>query len=332
VLYGGNGNDVLDGGNGSDYMVGGAGDDTYYVNYYYDTAREYSNGGTDTVLSSIGYYSLRSYVENLTYTGTGRFTGIGNMENNTITGGDGNDYLYGGFGLDTLYGGAGNDYLNGGSHSDTLYGGAGNDVLNGAGGADYMFGGAGDDTYYISNALGTANEDADAGTDTVLTFISSYTLTDNVENLTFTGYTGFTGTGNALDNVITGGIGDDTLYGRSGADILYGGAGLDNLYGEAGSDKFVFASTADAGVGTTRDVINDFQTGDLIDVSGIDADTTNPDDQAFTFIGADAFAGVAGSLRYAGGIVSGDVDGDAAADFEIQVVSAPTLGANDFIL
>jgi hypothetical protein len=35
---------------------------------------------------------------------------------------------------------------------------------------------------------------------------ASYTLSANVENMTFTGV-GNTGTGNALDNIITGGVG-----------------------------------------------------------------------------------------------------------------------------
>ncbi|EJZ16357.1 rhizobiocin/RTX toxin and hemolysin-type calcium binding protein, partial [Rhizobium sp. Pop5] len=49
----------------------------------------------------------------------------------------------------------------------------------------------------------------------------------NVENLSYTGSAGFTGTGNALDNVITGGAGNDVLNGGFGADSLIGGVGDD---------------------------------------------------------------------------------------------------------
>ncbi|MEJ2227988.1 MAG: S8 family serine peptidase, partial [Alphaproteobacteria bacterium] len=122
ALYGGDGNDVLDGGSGADYMVGGDGDDTYYISNPFDIVSEYSNSGTDTALSSIGAYTLTSYVENLTFTGTGNFTGIGNTLDNTITGGDGNDYLNGGLGLDTLYGGAGADVLRGAKGDDYMVG------------------------------------------------------------------------------------------------------------------------------------------------------------------------------------------------------------------
>jgi len=53
---------------------------------------------------------------------------------------------------------------------------------------------------------------------------------------------------------------------------------------------------------------------------------------AFTFIGAGAFTNVQGQLRYAGGVVQGDINGDAIADFAINVATAPALTATDFVL
>ncbi len=71
------------------------------------------------------------------------------------------------------------------------------------------------------------NEAAGGGTDTVLTNLATYTLGANVENLTYTGAVAFTGTGNTLANVITGGAGADTLTGGAntagGVDTLIGG-------------------------------------------------------------------------------------------------------------
>jgi serralysin len=63
----------------------------------------------------------------------------------------------------------------------------------------------------------------------------------------------------------------------------------------------------------------------------IDADTDGTaGNQAFKFIGATAFSGVDGQLRFAGGILQGDTNGDRRADFEIKIVGA--LLAGDVIL
>jgi Ca2+-binding RTX toxin-like protein len=71
-------------------------------------------------MTSLSSYSLPGNVQNLTYTGTGNFTGNGNGLANTITGGPGNDTLIGNGGNDTLIGGAGNDKLTGGGGADTF--------------------------------------------------------------------------------------------------------------------------------------------------------------------------------------------------------------------
>ena len=57
----------------------------------------------------------------------------------------------------------------------------------------------------------------------------SWTLGDNLENLTLTGSANLNGTGNSEDNVITGNSGANTLTGGTGADTLDGGAGNDTV-------------------------------------------------------------------------------------------------------
>ena len=101
-LYGGDGKDTLDGGEGYNTLYGGKGDDLYIVNHYWDDIREDRRGGTDTVETSLSFYWLDHNVENLTYTGSGEFKGIGNKLDNVIEGGSGDDTLTGAGGNDTF--------------------------------------------------------------------------------------------------------------------------------------------------------------------------------------------------------------------------------------
>ena len=138
--------------------------------------------------------------------------------NDVITGGSGNDLIFGGTGDNTLNGGAGDDLLVGGS-------GAGdNDMLDGGLDADTMVGLAGNDTYIVDDVADVVVEAVGAGTDTVETEMAAYSLEliANVENLTYTGIDAdqFVGTGNALNNVISGGDLADTLNGLGGNDTL----------------------------------------------------------------------------------------------------------------
>ncbi|HEX2725657.1 MAG TPA: M10 family metallopeptidase [Beijerinckiaceae bacterium] len=139
-------------------------------------------------------------------------------------------------------------------------------------------------------------------------------------------------TGNELANRLKGLGGNDTLRGVDGADVLCGGAGSDSLWGGQGDDDFVFAALSDTGVGAkARDVIRDFQHfHDDIDLRSIDANSNLGGDQDFRFVGASAFSRSAGELRFAGGLLSGDVNGDGKADLEISILNA-VLTRDDLI-
>jgi serralysin len=76
----------------------------------------------------------------------------------------------------------------------------------------------------------------------------------------------------------------------------------------------------------------DFITGDKIDLSAIDANTSLKHDQAFTFIGSDTFHSTAGELRFSGELLSGDVDADGIADFQIAVAGVQAIYSYDFVL
>ncbi|TAL40169.1 MAG: tandem-95 repeat protein [Alphaproteobacteria bacterium] len=267
TIYALDGNDTLDGGGGADTLFGGKGDDTYIINSAAENLSEDDgNGGHDTVLSS-ATWTLGSGFEDLILTGIGNIKGFGNADENVITGNSGNNSLDGGGGQDTLAGGLG------------------------------------DDTYIIGNTGVTITELSGEGTDTVKTSIS-YTLGDNLENLTLTGTSVIDGTGNGANNVITGnsaantlsGLGgddtltgggaadllqggdnNDTVFGNGGADTIDGGVGDDIMFGQGGADTLTgglgadtFAFQAASAYGSV-DKINDFSTGDgdRLDISDL---------------------------------------------------------------
>ena len=250
--------------------------------------------------------------------------------------------INGGYGDDTLVGGDGNDGLNGGSGLDSLFGMDGNDTLLGGAGGDLLDGGAGTDrAQYIDATAGltadlqvAANNTGDASGDTYVSIEDLYGSNFN-DSLR----------GDAGSNSIWGANGDDSVYGRGGQDSLFGGSGNDSIYGQAGrdflygnagSDTFMYLSTTESATNYLRDQIRDFSKGaDAIDVSHIDADTTVGGNQAFTFIGAAGFHGVAGELRSINSsghsVIAGDVDGDCHADFSILVAGVTDLTAGDFL-
>ncbi len=145
---------------------------------------------------------------------------------------------------DTLYGASGNDTLTGQAGNDILYGQAGNDTLNGGTSNDTMYGGKGDDTYIVDSTADVISESVNEGIDTVQSSVT-YTLVNNVENLTLTGTTAINGTGNALNNVIVGNSAINTLNGGAGDDYLNGGTGADKLLGGTGNDSYVIDNTGD---------------------------------------------------------------------------------------
>ena len=133
---------------------------------------------------------------------------------------------------------------------------------------------------------------------------------------------------------LSGLIGSDTLDGGAGNDWLLGGVGRDVLTGGTGADLFSFVTLADSSPGSIRDLITDFSRaeGDRIDLAALDANSRISGDQAFAFIAGGVFTRAAGQLRFAGGVLQADVNGDARADFEIAIQGASVLSVTDFIL
>jgi Ca2+-binding RTX toxin-like protein len=114
----------------------------------------------------------------------------------------------------------------GGYADDVLLGNDAGNYLDGNAGADRIEGGKGNDTYVVDNIRDIVVEKPGEGTDAVISWLDSYKLPDNIENLTYRGTGNFQGVGNDQNNVIKGGGGDDYLIGSRGSDVLDGGVGL----------------------------------------------------------------------------------------------------------
>jgi Ca2+-binding RTX toxin-like protein len=311
TLIGGLGNDLLNGGAGADSLVGGDG---------IDTATYWSSG--------VGV------VVNLTAVGTGgeaagdTYSGIEN-----VYGSGGNDSITGDAGANLLNGNTGNDTLVGAAGNDTLIGGAGHDVLNGGAGADRLEGGDGVDTaVYWSTAaavvvnLATGGTGGEAAGDTYSGIENVYGSagSDNI-------------TGDAGANLLNGNTGNDVLAGGAGNDTLIGGLGRDTLSGGIDDDLFLFNAIGESGnTAISRDIILDWNLGDLIGFAAIDADLLAAGDQTFNFIGDAAFtAGAAGEVRAVSGsstIVEVKVGPGIDSTFQLEIAANVVLSASDFIL
>ena len=248
--------DCLYGGPGADRLVGNGGDVAYYDSspagvtvrlhsgqaaggdaegdtfagtgtYTYLTRDDYVNQTEDDRnINTFGgrYLNNPDLIIRISFPGTESLVGspyddvlAGDLRNNGISGGDGDDVIYGGptpaeyndfvrvtlgevdpesgkqlilaetaaRGISAILAPLNGDSLYGEGGNDKLYGGPGDDWLNGGDGNDELRGGIDFDT-------------------------------------------------------LRGGEGDDSLYGGPGGDALYGGPGNDDLYGGDGSDEFFF--------------------------------------------------------------------------------------------
>lgn len=192
-LDGGPGNDTLNGGAGADRLIGGAGDDTaswagspagVTVRLHDPMPRggdaegdtfggtvtfAFTDNGNRVEVELPDIINLRGSDHNDILAGDPRANRLsGGSGNDTIyggpggddtnrddlDGGPGDDRLFGGRGDDALYGGEGNDTLRGGAGADALWAGSGDDMLDGGAGADVLDGGIGFDTFVFAPGHG----------------------------------------------------------------------------------------------------------------------------------------------------------------------------------
>ena len=281
-------------GNG-DTLIGGGGTDTYVVSYAADDI--VGNGGGDVVQSSVSFSlaaATVNNVNNLTLTGTGGLTATGNGNSNQIIGNTGDDVI-----------------SDGGGGTDTLVG----QSLAGA------------DTFIVNNTNDLLSESVGGGASFVSSSVT-FVLPGNVENLTLTGASAVSGTGNTDNNVITsnGAAGGDTLAGGGGVDTYVVNSSNDVVNANVGGSDTVEASV-DYNMATNAiDALNLTLIGGIA-ITG----TGNAFDNVITDNGAaDTLIGGLGSDTYvvtnAGDVVS--ENGGEGTDLVITNVNNYTLGAN----
>ncbi|MFC0588256.1 VCBS domain-containing protein [Novosphingobium aquiterrae] len=309
-------NDLRTGTGGADTLTGTAGNDTLQ-----------GLGGNDTLSGGLGNDTLDggNGVDTASYAGLLQGVTVSlALAGAQNTSGGGSDTL---ISIENLIGTAQADTLTGDNSANVLTGGDGGDLLDGGNGNDTLDGGNGIDTASFASStskvtvnLGTGSASG-AGNDTLI----------GVENVI----------GSAFADTLTGGTGVNAINGGQGNDRISGGIGADLLTGGLGADTFVYA--AGESTVTAADTITDFSptAGDRIDLSAIDA-IIGGKDNAFSFIGSQAFHNVAGELRFDASnsgytIVQGDTNGDGLADLQLvlqwaSVASPLTPIAADFIL
>jgi Ca2+-binding RTX toxin-like protein len=260
ILRGNGGNDVLRGGANNDLLDGGTGDDTMTGGTGDDTYVVNSIADVVSENAGEGADTVRSSISYI----------LGaNLEHLTLTGNAAID-------------------AQGNNLANVLTGNGGHNNLDGSGGVDIMAGGAGNDIYTVDNVGDRVIELPGAGIDEVRSTVS-YVLGFGLEHLQLLGSGNLSATGNAESN---------TIIGNAGRNTIAGGLGLDTMTGGGAADRFVFRDLAESGrTRMTCDLITDFGASDRIDILAIDAISATPGNEAFSFIGSDAFT-AAGQLRF----------------------------------
>ncbi|MCW5737945.1 MAG: calcium-binding protein [Enhydrobacter sp.] len=278
TLEGDKGADRLDGLGGADTMAGGGGDDVYYVDNFDDEVIEAASKGRDTLFASVSFtLAAGQEIEILRVRGTAGIALTGNELNNTIEGGDGDDFLDTGTGDDRVNAGGGNDTIVTTGQRAVIKAGDGDDSIriDGPGSSQgSVDGGAGTDVVFSTNLGQFAFKNVER-LDTYYGFLSgtvaqlasfdyytaglaapdmqiSFSLRGAGGTLDFTtaiggqnsveirdgGLTSAVSiTGSANGDRLFGSAFDDTLNGGDGRDVLLGGDGSDTLSGGDGKDR-----------------------------------------------------------------------------------------------
>jgi hypothetical protein len=343
LILGGVGNDLLIGGDGNDVIHGGAGDD-----------RIFGGEGDDVLFGEAG--------NDMLFGEAGRDSLLGGDGDDRLLGGDGDDRLFGENGNDVLSGDAGLDVLEGGSGQDTLGGGAGEDVLVGNDGDDFFVAGVQpvmelqsldriamnlrsavtaaqvENADPVDGTIAIVDDGDDVihggeGYDTYDASLTTMAVHIDLEAGSADGDEIGSDRLTSIENAV-GGTGDDTITASSSVNILYG---------NSGQDTFVFGAVASiANGGAGHDEIRDFDVGDKVDLSKLESELGRlyfEDGESSLELDANEHKTLVKLYKKmideddAGHHVLQlitDIDGD--QDYEIVIISAHDLDADDLIL
>ncbi len=317
TLSGDGGNDTLHAGLGVDRLSGGAGNDTFIV-----------IGGSTIVDGGDGYDELwlvpiSSASASLSYasftSAGGAFTGIeatvmfGDVNADTLTGGDLPDSLVGGSGADSMVGGGADDELFGDSGADTLAGGDGADYLEGSSGDDVLLPGQGADE--INGGTGSDTVDF-TGESEALNLVINTSRFTNAGVETMFGVENVVGT--ALSDNIFGDLGPNRLFGGGGDDTIGGADGVNYLRGDDGSDSLLGGTGFDDANGNMGSDTVSTGAGEDYCVGGKDSDSLSGGadyDLVYGNLGNDTCNGDDGNDIVRGGQDNDVVNGGNGDDF-----------------
>jgi Ca2+-binding RTX toxin-like protein len=253
TIYGSAGDDQIFGGAGDDYLVGGAGNNIIS-----------GGGGTNVIWGGNPVFNgspvpdfptFQSAILNVFFKpdGTPLVNPDGSLTmpavpgdtsggdgNNVINGGPGMDYIFAGGGNDKAYGGSGVEYIDGGAGQDTVFAGDGNSVARGGDGNDIVVGGSPNDA--TPGGAGRSLLYGDAGDDFLYAEGANQTLYGGAGKDTLYAWAAYNPAAAPLaplaawtdqpGDELHGGEDDDTLYGNIGRDTLFGEDGNDTIFGD----------------------------------------------------------------------------------------------------
>jgi Ca2+-binding RTX toxin-like protein len=314
VLFGDAGNDQLFAGSGvglgSEGLIGGAGDDLLNGGPGLDSAQFFDSPRGVQVDLDAGTATGRGTDQLVRIEGAG-----GSNFNDTISGDEGTNGLFGQEGNDTIVG------RDSGTLESNLF-----DVLSGDGGDDDIQGGLGFDFVTFGREPLAATVDLDAGT---ATGHGSDTLAD-IEGA-IGSVEGDVLRGDALDNAFVPGEGDDQVDGRDGEDtVIYRGGSRGVLVdlaareaSGAGTDEVLAMENA---WGTLRAdlLMGDARSNELIGFNGSDGISAGAGD--------DLLDGGAGRDNLNGGDdIDTCLDGETAIDCESFTAAAAATAGGGFL-